>query len=159
HGLGMECSSIAELDLAEACGARGEEVFFTSNNTAREEFAAALALDAIVNVDDISFLEKLPGAPGGTSFPFNPGPERGGDRPIGAPIGAKFGLRRDQLVPAFQRARELGARRFGMHAMVASNVLTIEPLLATVQMLLEIEQELASALGVELEFVNAGGGL
>lgn len=159
HGLGMECSSIAELELAEKCGARAGEVFFTSNNTTREEFAAALALEAIVNVDDISLIEKLPSAPVVVSFRFNPGPERVGDRLIGSPLEAKFGLRRDQLQAAFARARELGAERFGLHAMIASNVLEIQPLLATIAMLLEIEEQLSRALGIELEFVNAGGGL
>jgi diaminopimelate decarboxylase len=159
RGLGMECSSIAELDLAEDCGAQGEEVFFTSNNTTREEFAAALALDAIVNVDDVSFLAKLPGAPSIVSFRFNPGPERVGDRHLGSPVEAKFGLRRDQLQRAFEHARELGSERFGLHAMIASNILEVQPLLATVAMLLAIEDQLQRATGIELEFVNAGGGL
>lgn len=159
HGLGMECSSIAELDLAEDCGARGEEVFFTSNNTTREEFAAALALGAIVNVDDISLIAKLPSPPEVVSFRFNPGPERVGDRLIGSPLEAKFGLRRDQLQDAFAQARELGTERFGLHAMIASNVLTVEPLLATIAMLLAIEEQLHRTLGISLEFINAGGGL
>ncbi len=157
--LGMECSSIAELDLAEDCGARGEEVFFTSNNTTREEFAAALALEAIVNVDDSSLIAKLPRAPAVVSMRFNPGPERVGDRHIGSPLEAKFGLRRDQLERAFEDARELGSERFGLHAMVASNVLAVEPLLATIAMLLEIEEQLHRSTGIALEFVNAGGGL
>jgi diaminopimelate decarboxylase len=159
HGLGMECSSIAELELAADCGARGEELFFTSNNTTREEFAAALALEAIVNVDDISLIAKLPDAPAVVSFRFNPGPERVGDRLIGSPMEAKFGLRRDQLERAFAQARELGSERFGLHAMIASNVLTVQPLLATIAMLLEIEEQLQRTLGIALEFVNAGGGL
>lgn len=159
HGLGMECSSIAELELAEECGAHGEEVFFTSNNTTREEFAAALALDAIVNVDDVSLIAKLPHAPEVVSFRFNPGPERVGDRLIGSPLQAKFGLRRDQLEQAFAQARELGATRFGLHAMIASNVLTVEPLLASIAMLLALEEQLHRTLGIALEFINAGGGL
>ncbi len=159
HGLGMECSSIAELALAEDCGARGEEVFFTSNNTTREEFAAALALEAIVNVDDVSLIAKLPAAPALVSFRFNPGPERVGDSLIGKPVEAKFGLRRDQLAAAYALARERGSERFGLHAMIASNVLDVRPLLATVAMLLELEQRLRATLGIALEFVNAGGGL
>jgi diaminopimelate decarboxylase len=158
-GLGMECSSIAELDLAADCGAREEEVFFTSNNTTGEEFAAALALAAIVNVDDLSLIAKLPRAPRVVSFRFNPGPERVGDRLIGTPLEAKFGLRRDQLEPAYAQARELGCQRFGLHAMIASNVLSVEPLLATVAMLLEVEERLCERLGIALEFINAGGGL
>jgi diaminopimelate decarboxylase len=159
QGLGMECSSIAELDLAHDCGARGEQLFFTSNNTVREEFAAALALDAIVNVDDISLLDKLPSAPEVLSMRFNPGPERVGDRLIGSPLEAKFGVRRDQLVDAYAQARELGSERFGLHAMIASNVLTAGPLLATIEMLLDLEETLRRKLGITLEFINAGGGL
>jgi diaminopimelate decarboxylase len=159
RGLGMECSSLAELELACDCGAVGDEVFFTSNNTTREEFAAAIDLDAIVNIDDISLIDKLPRAPSIVSFRFNPGPERVGDRLIGSPREAKFGLRRDQLIAAYERARELGTERFGLHAMIASNVLTVEPLLATIAMLLEIEEQLNRALGISLEFINAGGGL
>jgi diaminopimelate decarboxylase len=159
HGLGMECSSIAELCLAEDCGAWEEEVFFTSNNTTREEFAAALTLAAIINVDDVSLLAKLPHAPAVISLRFNPGAERVGDSLIGSPEEAKFGLRRDQLLAAYAQARELGIARFGLHAMIASNVLTVQPLLATIAMLLEIEEELFSSLGIELEFINAGGGL
>lgn len=159
HGLGMECSSIAELELAADSYARGEEIFFTSNNTTREEFAAALSLGAIVNVDDVTLIDKLPGVPAVCSFRFNPGPERLGDKLIGSPVEAKFGLRRDQLSGAYARARELGAERFGLHAMIASNVLTVQPLLATVAMLLALEDSLHRELGIELEFVNAGGGL
>ncbi|MBA3807070.1 MAG: diaminopimelate decarboxylase [Solirubrobacterales bacterium] len=159
RGLGMECSSLAELELARDAGAIGDEVFFTSNNTTREEFAAAIEMDAIVNIDDISLIEKLPRAPSIVSFRFNPGPERVGDRLIGSPREAKFGLRRDQLLAAYERARELGTERFGLHAMIASNVLSVEPLLATVAMLLEIEEQLQRTLGISLEFINAGGGL
>ncbi len=159
QGLGMECSSIAELELAGDCGARGEELFFTSNNTTREEFAAALDVGAIVNVDDVTLVDKLPAAPAVCSFRFNPGPERLGDALIGSPVEAKFGVRRDQLQGAYERARELGVERFGLHAMIASNVLTVQPLLATIAMLLALEDGLQRTLGIELEFINAGGGL
>lgn len=159
HGFGMECSSIAELELAADSGARGEELFFTSNNTTREEFSAAIALDAIVNIDDVSLIAKLPSAPALVSFRFNPGPARLGDRHIGSPVEAKFGLRPDQLEPGFAAARELGAERFGVHAMIASNVLAAEPLLATIAMLLGIEEQLNRTLGITLELINAGGGL
>jgi diaminopimelate decarboxylase len=159
RGLGMECSSIAELELAARCDARGEEIFFTSNNTTREEFEAALALGAIVNVDDVSLLDKLPGVPAVFSLRFNPGPERLGDRLIGSPMEAKFGLRRDQLERAFLQGRELGAARFGLHAMIASNVLEVQPLLATIAMLLALEELVHRELQIPLEFINAGGGL
>jgi diaminopimelate decarboxylase len=159
RGCGFECASVAELELSRMCGASGEDVFFTSNDTLPQEFDRALELDAILNVDDVTMVRKLARAPSLTSFRFNPGAELVGERMIGTPLEAKFGVRRDQLVPAYAAAQALGARRFGLHAMVASNVLEVEPLLATLAMLLELEQELHAQLGIACEFVNAGGGL
>jgi diaminopimelate decarboxylase len=158
-GLGLECSSIAELELADDAGVSGGDIFFTSNNTCTEEFAAALARQAIINVDDISLIAKLPSAPEILSFRFNPGHEQLGGRLIGRSLESKFGLRRDQLIPAFTRARELGVKRFGLHTMVFANVLTIEPLLATIGILLQLEEYIWDAVGIALEFVNGGGGL
>ncbi len=159
HGLGFDCSSPAELELMRQIGAQGDEIYFTSNNTSRDEFAQALELGAIVNVDDVGQLDKLPAPPRMLSFRFNPGAEGVGDLHIGAPLEAKFGVRRDQLVDAFARARERGVERFGLHAMVASNVLEVAPLLATLTALLELCQELYESAGIEVELVNAGGGL
>src|SRR5690349_14246538 len=42
-GYGFDCSSIPELMLSRSVGARPENIMFTSNNTAPDEFAAALA--------------------------------------------------------------------------------------------------------------------
>ncbi len=159
HGCGFECASVAELELSRMCGAGGEDVFFTSNNTLAAEFDEALALDAIVNVDDITMLRKLARPPSLISFRFNPGAEAVGEGMIGKPLEAKFGVRRDQLVPAYAAAQALGATRFGLHAMVASNVLEPAPLLATLTLLLELEQELHAQLGIACEFLNMGGGL
>jgi diaminopimelate decarboxylase len=159
EGLGLECSSTAELELADKAGAAGEKLFFTSNNTHPAEFAAALNRRAIINVDDISLLDKLPEVPAVLCFRFNPGREQLGTRLMGRSLEAKFGLRRDQLLPAFTRARTMGVERFGLHSMVAANVLTFEPLLDTVTMLLKLEQYMWDAAGIAVEFINAGGGL
>src|SRR4051812_28054414 len=42
-GFGFDCSSIPELHLARSVGAKPEEIMFTSNNTSRDEFDAALS--------------------------------------------------------------------------------------------------------------------
>ena len=63
RGAGADCSSFAELLLAERCGITGEEIMFTSNDTPAGEFVKARELGAIINLDDIShivYLEQLP---------------------------------------------------------------------------------------------------
>src|ERR1035437_1865580 len=66
EGFGIDCSSMAELELAEKVGLRGEEIMFTSNDTPADEYKKAMDLGAIINLDDIShisFLEKYAGIP------------------------------------------------------------------------------------------------
>ena len=56
-GFGADCSSMAELVLAEKAGITGESIMFTSNDTPAEEFAKAYALGATINLDDITHWE------------------------------------------------------------------------------------------------------
>ncbi len=158
-GCGFDCSSPAELVLAQQAGATGEQIMFTSNNTTQEQFAAAMKLGAIINLDDISLLEKLPKMPGLICFRYNPGPVRGGNSIIGKPEEAKYGVSREQIFSAYQMARDRGAVRFGLHSMMASNELNPAYMTDTVTMLLELVASLYEQLGIQCEFINMGGGL
>ena len=72
---------------------------------------------------------------------------------------AKYGVAHDQLVDAYRIAGERGAKRFGLHTMVASNERDYTYIVETARVLLELALELKKALAIELEFVNIGGGL
>jgi diaminopimelate decarboxylase len=162
EGLGADCSSLAELVLAERAGMRGEWLMFTSNNTPAEEFRKARELGAIINLDDIghlAYLEQHAGLPDLLSFRYNPGPLRTGNPIIGNPIESKFGLTRGALFEAYRMARERGVRRFGLHTMVASNELDPAFIVATAQMLFDLAVELRREAGIRLEFINIGGGI
>lgn len=54
EGFGCDCSSLAELYLAEACGVTGEDIMFSSNETPDDDFKKAGELGAIINLDDRS---------------------------------------------------------------------------------------------------------
>lgn len=156
---GFDASSIPELILSRQVGAHGEDILFTSNNTSPEEFSAALSEGGcILNLDDISLIEKVPQMPDLISFRYNPGPRRSGNIIIGNPVEAKFGLTEAQLTPAYQQAKARGARRFGLHAMIVSNERDYRSMAQTAQMLLEQCVQLAGA-GFSMEFINIGGGL
>ncbi len=161
EGFGADCSSLAELVLADRVGIRGEDVMFSSNNTPAEEFVKAREIGAIVNLDDVShlpFLIEHAGMPEMISFRFNPGPEREGNRIIGDPKEAKFGVTRAQFFDAYAAAREAGATRFGLHTMVISNALELEAFSTTARMLFELARDLKDRLDLRVEFVNLGGG-
>ncbi len=158
-GCGFDCSSPAELLLAKQAGAKGEQIMFTSNNTTREQFAEAMELGSIVNLDDISLLKKLPNIPELISFRYNPGPARDGNSIIGKPEESKYGVSRDQIHSAYQKARDMGATRFGLHTMLASNELNPDYMADTVAMLLDLVASLYEDLAIQCEFINMGGGL
>ena len=159
-GFGYDCSSVAEQQLSRQAGGRGEDIMFTSNNTTPDEFESALADGGcIVNLDDISLIDKLPRMPELVCFRYNPGPARSGNVIIGTPEEAKYGVAHDQLVAAFQKAQQRGARRFGLHTMLASNERNADYMVQTVQMLLELIAQVGQQLSIRVEFINIGGGL
>lgn len=159
-GFGFDCSSIPELVLSRGVGAQGEDIMFTSNNTTPAEFEAALGEGGcILNLDDVSLLEKLPRVPELIAFRYNPGPRRTGNAIIGNPAEAKFGIHHDQFIPAYRQARELGIQRFGLHTMVISNERNYGSMVETTRMLLELVECAQEELGIRFEFINIGGGL
>ncbi len=159
-GFGFDCSSIPELLLSRQVGATGEDILFTSNNTTAEEFQAAQRNGgAILNLDDTSLLSKLDPAPALLSFRLTPRQLPFGNKIIGNPAEAKFGISETQLIDTYRRAQTLGIKRFGLHAMVASNDLNYRHMLQTVRLLLDKTNLLTEQLHIHLEFINMGGGL
>jgi diaminopimelate decarboxylase len=159
-GFGFDCSSIAELVLARRAGTKPSELMFTSNNTSRAEFEAALSDGgAILNLDDIGLLGKLPSMPDLICFRYNPGPRREGNAIIGKPEESKFGVAHGQYEEAYRLARELGASRFGLHTMLVSNERDYRSMVETTRMMLGWAERLGASLGIRFEFTNIGGGL
>ena len=162
EGFGADCSSYPELLLAEKIGLKGEEIMFTSNDTPANEYKKARELGAIINLDDIShipFLEKHAGIPELISFRYNPGPARTGNVIIGDPKEAKYGFTRDQIIEGLRICQEKGAKKFGLHTMIASNELNINYFIETAKMMFELAVEVHKSLGITLEFINLGGGI
>ncbi|QQG66655.1 diaminopimelate decarboxylase [Desulfobulbus oligotrophicus] len=160
-GFGFDCSSITELMLARSLGARGHEIMFTSNNTSADDFAAAAAADGgcILNLDDISLIDKVPQMPELICFRYNPGPRRIGNDIIGKPEEAKYGVSHEQIIEAYRRAQMKGAKRFGLHTMLASNELDYSYMVQTTAMLFELVESISQELDITFDFINIGGGL
>ena len=164
---GSDCSSMAELELAEKVGNVGESIMFTSNDTPAEEFRRAWELGAIINLDDITHWEcVLKAIPQPADFEnrvfccrYNPGPLKGGNAIIGKPEEAKYGMTRLQLFECYARMKAAGVKRFGLHTMVASNELDPNYIIDTAKMLFELAAAISAELGIDFEFVNIGGGI
>lgn len=158
EGCGFDCSSVPELMLAREAGAGADEIFFTSNNTTTEEFQAALNAGAILNLDDLRLMEKLPTLPPQIAFRYNPGARREGNAIIGTPLEAKFGLTHEQMHLAIDEAAQRGIDRFGLHAMTVSNELDTDSIVQTARLLFVLAHEIYERHRISLEFINLGGG-
>ena len=56
EGCGVDCSSLTELMLSEACGFTGEDIMFSSNQTPVEDMQKACELGAYINLDDATMV-------------------------------------------------------------------------------------------------------
>jgi len=162
-GMGMDCSSEAELQLCQRLGISGQDIMFTSNNTAAHEYELAHKLGAIINIDDISHIpfikQTLGSLPPLLSFRYNPGPLRGGNAIIGTPEEAKYGFTREQIFQGYELLLQQGVRHFGLHTMVVSNELIEQNFIETAQMMFELAEQVRQKLGIRFEFINLGGGI
>ena len=162
EGFGTDCSSLPELMLSEKVGITGENIMFTSNDTPAEEYVKAKELGAIINLDDIShieFLEENAGIPDLICFRYNPGKAKKGNEIIGHPEDAKYGLTKEQLIEGYKIMKKKGVKRFGLHTMVVSNELDVKNIIHTAEMLFDLAVEIKEKTGIELEFINLGGGI
>jgi diaminopimelate decarboxylase len=159
-GFGVDCSSPSELLLARRQGFSGMDIMFSSNNTTVELFELSQTEGGcILNIDDISMIDRVPAFSELMCFRYNPGERRTGNRIIGIPVEAKYGLRHDQVVEAYRLAIKRGAKRFGLHTMIVSNELNSDYMVATVRMLLEVMEMVSRELDIKFEFFNIGGGI
>ncbi|WP_297086743.1 diaminopimelate decarboxylase [uncultured Draconibacterium sp.] len=162
EGFGIDCSSIAELELAKRIGMSGDEIMLTSNDTPAYEFQLAKDLGAIINLDDIShidFVDKHVGLPDTICMRYNPGDLKKGNLIIGHPEEAKYGFTHEQMIEGYRILKEKGVKHFGIHTMVASNELDSNYFVETAELLFKLIVEVYEKTGISIEFANLGGGI
>lgn len=163
EGCGVDCSSLTELMMSEACGFTGSDIMFSSNVTPEEEYKKAKELNAYINLDDIThidFLEKAAGIPETICCRFNPGGLfKMGTDIMDNPGDAKYGMTKEQLIEAVNRLKGMGAKHFGIHSFLASNTVTNEYYPTLAGILFELAVEVQEKTGVDIAFVNLSGGV
>lgn len=169
EGCGCDCSSMAELVMAERCGITGEEIMFSSNDTPDQEFQKAAGLGAIINLDDITLIDDLERTAGGIPEKiccrYNPGGmftlggTREGFQVMDNPGDAKYGMTRAQIAQAYKILASKGAREFGIHAFLASNTISNDYYPALSRILFQLAVDLKNETGCHITFINLSGGV
>lgn len=170
EGCGLDCSSLAELILAERCGITGNDIMFSSNDTPAEEFVKCASLGGTINLDDITHIDFCLKALGGKlpsrmSCRFNPGglftlgASGEGFQVMDKPGDAKYGMTEEQIIEAYKRLSSLGVKELGIHAFLASNTVTNDYYPALAAILFKLALKIREEAGVTLSFINLSGGV
>ena len=163
EGFGLDCASECELLMAERVQAQGR-IMFSANNVPDGEFAYANRLGAILNLDDITDIDQVlrecGQMPKTISMRLNPG---GGfmsnNAIIGTPEESKYGWTIAQMQEGLPRLKALGVKKFGIHALLASNAQENGYYPALAELLMQTAYDLADKSGVAPGFVNLSGGI
>ena len=164
YDCGVDCSSMIELEMSDACGFHGKDIMFSSNETPVEEFKFANDLGAIINLDDIThikYVEEVCGKlPETMSSRYNPGGVFTMSNGImDNPGDAKYGMTPEQLIEAFKIMQSKGVKHFGIHAFLASNTVTNEYYPKLAGELFEFAVRIKNETGISVEFINLSGGI
>ncbi|MDT9687043.1 diaminopimelate decarboxylase [Streptomyces sp. P9(2023)] len=159
QGSGLDCASPVELELARGLGVGPGDTVFTSNNTAVSEYRLALATGSLVTFDDRSFLDKADPLPPTVAFRVSPHGLSAGSRLMGDARATKFGVPVSELVDAYREAKARGATSFGIHGMICANELDVDRAVRAAVDVIELGAHVADRAGIELDYVNVGGGL
>ena len=160
EGFDMDCSSESEAWISEKLGCKG---MYTGNYTSEQEFAFVKDKNMILNLDDISMLSTVAklGMPETLSFRINPGIGKATiESNVFAGPDAKYGVPFEEAPEAYRRAQKLGVKHFGIHMMTGSNVpIEDKDYFANItKKLFEIVAQIKEKVGIEIEFMNIGGG-
>lgn len=161
-GAGIDAASPNEIKLAKLLGLDGSKIIFTGNNLSGEDIEFALQQEVVFNVDDNGSLQRIfnYGTPTTMSFRVNPG----GDSSVTGKLTfggaqAKFGIAPDNVYSAYLEAKKAGVTKFGAHMMPGSCALSVDYFKKNTETLLSIMEPVVKGLGIDLDFIDLGGGL
>ncbi len=166
EGAGADVLSEGEILLASRVGLSPEKIIFTGNNKTDEELRLALEKGVTINFDAVHEMERLHricsdrDKRARVSFRVNPAvsPETHPHLATGLRE-SKFGIPAEQAPEAYGRAKE--SEYFdvaGIHMHIGSQITRVDPFVEAAAKLLDIAGELVN-MGIELEFVDFGGGV
>ncbi|MDY6765685.1 MAG: diaminopimelate decarboxylase [Halobacteria archaeon] len=159
-GASLDAVSLGEVIAAEKAGFESERVMYTGVCPSEEELREVLGRNILVNADSLSDIEKISKIAPGREIGIRVNPEIGAGhhrKVITGGEGSKFGVPESRIMEAYERAQE-SLNPVGIHMHIGSGILEPDPLLEAVRNLDSIVDGIENA-GIELEYVDIGGGL
>jgi len=162
EGSCIDAVSIGEVEACLRAGFSPERILYTGVNVSNHELAQLVNRNITINIDSLSQLERLAEITSGARISFRMNPEVGAGHHEKVVTGArstKFGVPRDRIMDAYERAIELDFQPIGLHVHIGAGVQVVDPFAKATDVLVSVAQELESKLGLQLEFIDIGGGI
>lgn len=166
EGAGADVFSSGELNLALRAGMIPEHLLFNGSSKSREDLALATETGIKVSVDSFDELSQLNAIAGDAgrvidiAFRVNPALDVPTHPKIATGLAtSKFGIPAGQIRSAYEEALSCSnVRPVGMHCHIGSQILAVEPFAKSADVMVKLAADL-SDMGVELTFIDIGGGL
>jgi diaminopimelate decarboxylase len=162
EGAGADASCIPEILIAESAGISSEKILYSGVYNANRDLKYAVENNVRLNLEDLSQLDRLASfsIPNALCFRINPGLGGSGvEGLIFAGPDAKFGIIERDVEQAYATAKKLGVKKFGIHMMTGSNILSPDYFEEVVEKLLDIAGPMSQKLGISFDFIDIGGSL
>lgn len=163
-GCGADVFSSGELRLALEAGMPPEKLLFNGNSKSREDLSLAVSTGVRVSVDSFDELRQLNEVAEGKkvkiAFRINPAIEVPTHPKIATGLKTtKFGIPAEEIIDAYREALSCpNIEPVGIHCHIGSQILEVAPFVRAAEVMAGVAEEVTS-IGVNLEFVDIGGGL
>ena len=162
EGSHIDAVSIGEVLTCLKAGFPAKRITYTGVNVSNNELKALLETGCRINVDSESELERLAKLTTNIpiSFRITPGVASGHSAKVmTGNKGAKFGIPYDRVIDTYARAKELGFDVKGIHAHTGSGGSSTDPFVDVAEILIELTNKIKKNVGIDLEFIDIGGGI
>ncbi len=157
EGAGMDVVSPGEVFTCLKAGCKSEDILFTGNNMTNEEIDYSVRENVLLNIGDLSTLERYGKKYPGTNVCVRINPDVGGghhDHVITGGPESKFGIYFTDVKEILAISEKYKLKVVGIHQHIGSNILEEETFLKAIDVLLKTAKELPA-----LDFIDFGGGL
>lgn len=157
EGAGMDVVSAGEAYACLKAGVKSQDIIFTGNNLTNEEIDYAVEHGILLNVGDLSALERFGKRHSGKDICVRFNPDVGGghhDHVITGGPESKFGIYFTQVKEVLEITKKYNINLKGIHQHIGSNILEPEKFLLAVDVLLKVAKEIPN-----LDFIDFGGGI
>ena len=160
-GAQVDTISLGELALALRAGFKADEILYNGPGQSREDMKLIVESGVIVNFDSQGDYEKYLTykTPEVIAVRVNPGGGFGHHKyVVTAGEDSKFGIWPKEALEIYKQMASKGVKKFGVHMHVGSNSFNAQEFITPLTNLMDLVGLVAKETGMQLQYIDIGGG-